>query len=80
MDSPLNCLVRPLPLQNLKKDDQIQKYSRRLKRDDVFLRNLFQKRLQTTIELKKGDRRDMNLFGTGADLACKGKGVMFFEH
>jgi uracil-DNA glycosylase len=46
-DLPLNYLVRSLPLQNLRENDQIQNYSQRIKRDDTFLRNLFQERLQT---------------------------------
>lgn len=46
-DKPINCLVRPLPLGRLAKEEQVTKYSIRIKRDDTFLRNLFQTNTKT---------------------------------
>ena len=39
--TPINCLVRPLPLHRLTTASKIRKYTIRIKRDDTFLRNTF---------------------------------------
>ena len=46
-DKPTNCLVRPLPLSRLSTNAHLSKYPIRIKRDDTFLRNLFQSELKT---------------------------------
>jgi Uracil DNA glycosylase superfamily len=40
-DHPINSLVRPLPLHKLSSKVDIDKYAIRIKRDDTFLRNIF---------------------------------------
>jgi len=52
-DLPLNCLVRPLPLLRLENRESISKYCIRIRRDDTFLRNLFEKKLTTKTMLKR---------------------------
>ncbi|MBW1702409.1 MAG: hypothetical protein JRJ11_12135 [Deltaproteobacteria bacterium] len=52
-DLPLNCLVRPIPLFRLRNRETISKYYIRVRRDDGFLRNLFEKRLTTKTVLRR---------------------------
>jgi hypothetical protein len=46
-DKPISCLVRSLPLSRLSISAHLSKYPIRIKRDDTFLRNLFQSGLRT---------------------------------
>jgi len=46
-DLPVNCLVRPLPLDRLNKGKEIEKYFIRVRRDHGFLKNIFDITLKT---------------------------------
>lgn len=46
-DLPVNCLVRPLPLDRLNEEKEIEKYFIRVRRDHGFLKNLFDRTLKT---------------------------------
>jgi hypothetical protein len=52
-DKPMNHLVRPLPLRQLRGDDRSDHYSIRIRRDHGFLRNLFEGQDSTENILKR---------------------------
>ena len=52
-DIPINCLVRPLPLAKLAKEDGFCKYGKEISKEDSSLRELFQKKLKVKTVLKR---------------------------
>ncbi|MBU4427365.1 MAG: uracil-DNA glycosylase family protein [Desulfobacterales bacterium] len=52
-DMPINCLVRPLPLAKLAKEDGFCNYGKQISKEDSSLRELFQENLKVKTVLKK---------------------------
>lgn len=52
-DLPVNCLVRPLPLDRLDNGKKIENYFMRVRRDHGFLGNLFEKNPKTKTVIKR---------------------------